>query len=229
MAAASAPLRGTHVTLPTGRTYWRTGAGTRLVVGVGATNATAQSANDAFWVTSSPATSGWQAHAEAGDYVLALLENLPGQSWNVGGGWPSGAQDDAGYALQVVAHAATAVGPFTEVFVGGFSAGGAMASRLLVDHPEVFAAGGSAAGWMPSYPTRPVDLRHYHGTGDTTVPVRGGFNTAFGFTFPAAFLEAERAPRGSRVVLYPHSGGHGVPGWAADDLWQWWTAGRHLP
>ncbi|HVQ93545.1 MAG TPA: alpha/beta fold hydrolase [Mycobacteriales bacterium] len=219
-AAAAPRLAGVRRALPSGRAYQLYGTGSRLVIGLPGTGLSAQNANDTFWVTGVPATTGWQNHAAASGYALALGESLAG-GWNVGNGWPGGSQDDMAYLLQLVVDAGT----FDEVFIAGFSAGGAMAWRAAAQHPEVFAAAGSAEGWAPMYPAQPIDCWHVHGTGDTTVPIRGGVGTA-SFTFPPAFQETSRAPRGSRVVLEATSGGHGTAGWMAGRLWDFWTNGR---
>lgn len=223
-AGAEATLSGAHRPLPGGRTYWLSGSGDRLVIGLPGTGLSAANCNGTFWT----ASGGWQAHAAGVGYVLALAELAPSGGWNVGGGWDGGTQDDMTYLAALVADAAAVAGPFVEVFVAGFSAGGAMAWRAVAERPDLFAAAGSASGWAPAWPAHPVDVIHYHGTGDTTVPIRGGAGTR-GFVFPAAELEAERAPRGSRVALYATAGGHGTPGWAAADLWRFWTAARQRP
>lgn len=222
--AAAAALRGAHRTITGGRTYWLSGTGDRLVIGLPGTGLTADNCNTTFW----SAAGGWQAHADATGYVLALAELAPSGGWNVGGGWPGGGQDDMAYLAALVADATIAAGPFVEVFVAGFSAGGAMAWRAVAERPDLFAAAGSCSGWAPSWPDHPVDVIHYHGTGDTTVPIRGGAGTG-AFVFPPAEQEAERAPRGSRVALYATAGGHGTPGWAAADLWRFWTVARARP
>jgi poly(3-hydroxybutyrate) depolymerase len=221
-AATVPPLTGAHRLLPGGRLYWLSGAGDRLVIGLPGTGLTADNCNRTF-----DNVIGWQGHADAAGYTLALAELLAG-GWNVGGGWPGGSQDDMAYLLALVADADVHSGPFVEVFVAGFSAGGAMAWRAAAERPDVFAAAGSCSGWAPLYPGVPIDAWHAHGTGDTTVPVRGGVGTG-GFVFPPAASEAARAPRGSRVELYPTSGGHGTPGWAAGALWQFWTVDRARP
>jgi poly(3-hydroxybutyrate) depolymerase len=217
-------LTGAHRTLPDGRTYWLSGSGPDLVIGLPGTALDAANANDTFWVTGRPDTTGWQRHAAANGYRLALTESLAG-NWNVGGGWAGGGQDDMGYLLAVAADAAAVSGPPAAVFAAGFSAGGAMAWDACAQHPEVFTACGSASGWAPVPPAGPVDVWHTHGTADTTVPVRGGAGTR-GFTFPPAYQEAALTPRGSRVVLEVSPGGHATPGWMADRLWMFWTAGR---
>jgi poly(3-hydroxybutyrate) depolymerase len=225
LAAAAPALIGVRRRLPSGRTYWLSGSGPVLVIGLHGSNLTAANVNGVMWVTGSPATTGWQQHAKLRGYRLALAEGVAGGSWNVGGGWPSGRQDDMAYLLDVVADAG-ATGP---VFAAGFSAGGALAWRAAAEHPEVFAAAGSASGWAPVRPTTPLDCYHIHGTGDTTVPIRGGFVSIYRFTFPAAADEARLAPRGSRVMLYPTTGGHGAPGWMAEALWSFWTVDRLRP
>lgn len=221
---AAAALGGVHRTLPSGRTYWLSGSGDRLVIGLPGTGLSAQNANDTFWSTGNPATTGWQRHAEANGYTLALAETVAG-NWNVGGGWAGGVQDDMTYLLQIAGDAATVGGPFTEVYAAGFSAGGAMAWDACALHPEVFAACGSASGWAPVPASGPVDVWHVHGTADTTVPIRGGAGDR-GFVFPPALNEAAKAPRGSRVVLEATAGGHGTAGWMAGRLWSFWTTGR---
>jgi poly(3-hydroxybutyrate) depolymerase len=227
-ARVAAPaLTGQHRTLPGGRTYWLSGAGPTLVVGLHGRGLTAADCNTAFWVTGDPATAGWQQHAARTGYALALGESVIGD-WNVGGGWPGGNQDDLGYLLALVADADALGGPFDTVFVGGFSVGGAMAWRAAAARPDVFTAAGSASGWAPVYPDHPVDAYHTHGTADPTVPVRGGPGI-LGFTFPPAADEARLTRRGSRVVLYPTAGGHAVPGWMAGALWSFWTADRARP
>ena len=223
-ARAAAALAGAHRPRPGGRAYWLSGAGSRLVVGLHGTGLTAGNCNDTFWT----GAGGWQGHADTTGYVLALGEAASGAGWNIGGGWHGGSQDDMAYLAALVADATIAAGPFVEVFVAGFSAGGAMAWRAVAERPDLFAAAGSCSGWAPFYPDHPVDVIHYHGTGDTTVPIRGGAGTG-GFVFPPAEQEAERAPRGSRVALYATAGGHGTPGWAAADLWRFWTTGRARP
>jgi polyhydroxybutyrate depolymerase len=223
-AGAAAPT-GKHRRLASGRTYWLSGTGQVLVIGLHGSGLTAANCNTTFW--QGPA-GGWQAHAAQRGYVLALGEATAG-GWNVGGGWRGGSQDDMQYLVDLVEDATAVAGAaFTAVFVAGFSAGGAMAWRAACERPDLFAGCGSASGWAPVYPTRPIDCLHYHGTGDTAVPIRGGAGTG-GFVFPAAVNEAKRAPRGSRVVLYPTGGGHATPGWAAADLWGFWTVDRNRP
>lgn len=229
-ATADTALTGTHRTLASGRSYWLTTTPETtdvLVIGLPGTALGAANTNDAFWVTGNPATTGWQRHAAAHGYTLALGESAGGR-WNVGGGWPGGTQDDVDYLVQVVNDAEAQRSPprpFTAVYVAGFSAGGAMAWTAVAERPDVFAACGMASGWAASYPTHSMDCWHVHGTGDTTVPVRGGVGT-MSYNFPPAFYEESKTTRDSKVVLEPTTGGHGVAGWMADRLWQFWTSGR---
>ena len=227
-AAAEVPaLTGEHVTLASGRSYWLCGAisGTAprpLLLGLPGTGLSAQNLNLSFW----SGTGGWQNHAAAHNYALALCESSGG-TWNVGGGWPSGGHDDRQYLQDVVAHASRTVSP-SKVFTAGFSAGGAMAWAAAAARPDVFAACGMASGWAPIRPTTTMDCYHLHGTSDTTVPIRGGTGVN-AFVFPPAADEALHAPRGSRVVLYATSGGHAVPGWAAARLFDFFVRDRLIP
>jgi poly(3-hydroxybutyrate) depolymerase len=214
-SSAATPLVGQHVTLASGRTYWLTGTGSILVIGFPGSNLSAQNVNDTFWQTGNPATAGWQKHSMEHGYVLALAEPVGGGSWNVGNGWPSGSQNDESYALDIVDSASTLRNSFTAVYTAGFSAGGAMAWKLVADRPDIFKACFSSSGWAPYYPTHPIDCYHVHGTSDATVPIRGGTVIMFPYTFPAALDEALMSPRESLLVLEPLSGAHSTPGWAA--------------
>lgn len=228
-ATVLAALPGNHHGLAGSRSYWLLGAtggstARPLVIGLHGTYLTADWANRAFW----SASGGWHNHAVAKGYTLALGDGVSG-NWNVGGGWPSAGKDDLGYLADVVADTAarTPIDP-SRVFVAGFSSGGAMAWTAAASRPDLFAACASVSGWAASYPTTPIDCWHSHGTADTTVPIRGGAGI-FGYRFPPAYNEGARAPRGSRATLYPHSGGHGVPGWAAAAIWDFFTVGRARP
>jgi hypothetical protein len=228
-AAPTPPLQGTRVVLPGGRAYWLVGAtagGAQrpLMIGLHGTDHTPGSTNALFW----SAAGGWQEHARAGGYALALGEGV-NHNWNVGAGWPGGTADDIGYLLAIVGDAAARV-PVdpAQIFTAGFSAGGAMAWTAAATRPDIFTACGSASGWAAVRPRAPIDCWHIHGTGDATVPIRGGAG-AFGYTFPAAADEARLAPRGSRVVLYPTNGAHAVPGWMASSLWAYLTIDRARP
>lgn len=224
---------GQHVTLPSGRTYWLSGAGATLVVGLHGTSLSADNINGAFW----SGTGGWQGHAAANGYRLALGEAVGGK-WNVGNGWPGGGQDDMTYLLDLATDAASR-GFVSRCFVAGFSAGGAMAWRAAAERPDVFGqtingvqvgACGMDAGWRPVDPAGPLDCWHSHRADDTSIPIRGGAGTQ-GFTFPAAADEGIRVPRGSRWSLYVFpTGGHSPPpGWLAGRLWTFWTSDSARP
>lgn len=235
-------MPGTVVTLPSGRKYQLTGAtgGDTVrpaIVGLTFSAHSGTWLNDVAWVTGHPETTGWHQHAAAHDYTLVLAEPVNG-GWNVGkgvgdpnpSGWPGSGQDDVGFVLDAVADAATRtpIDP-ARVFVAGGSAGGALAARLVVERPDVFAACALVAGWFPyRYPSHILDCRLDHGTGDTTVPIRGGTG-ADGYVFPAAYEAMTRAPRGSRVALYATAGGHAVPGWWARAVWDFVTIERSRP
>jgi poly(3-hydroxybutyrate) depolymerase len=234
-AQSTIPAGMTRRKLASGRTYLirarlATSPGP-VVIGLHGTALTAQSCNDTFWTTGQLSTTGWVKHAAASsrDYTLVLGEAVAG-NWNVGNGWPSGTQDDDKYLLDVVADvlARQSNADSGSVFVAGFSAGGAMAWRAAALYPQTFAACGSLSGWTRIYPRTPIDCWHHHGTADATVPIRGGVG-ANGYTFPPAYLEAENAVRGSRVVMYSTSAGHLVPAWTADRLWEFWTVTRSRP
>lgn len=66
------------------------------------------------------------------------------------------------------------------VYVTGASNGGMMTYRLLIDAPELFAAGAAFIATLPAdlsrvpRPPRPVPLMIYHGTADPLVPYEGG-------------------------------------------------------
>lgn len=219
---AVTPLTGLR-TLPSGRTYWLSGTGGPLVLGFPGSNLPASNLNDGFWNTGNPATTGWQRHSITTGYTLALCESYApasNSSWNVGGGWPSGTQDDLAYALQVVADAGT----FDAVYAAGFSAGGAMAWRVCADRPDVFRACFSGAGWAPVYPTTPIDCWHVHGGVDTTVPVRGGHVAIFPYTFPPMYQEGSMTTRDSLIVPeFIPTMGHATPTWSAARAHEFFT------
>lgn len=230
------------VTLPSGRVYQLTGVTGGLaprpaVLGLTFSAHSGTWLNDAAWSTGVAATSGWHRHAAAHGYTLILPEPVSG-AWNVGTGtddpnptgWPGSGQDDEQFLLDVVADArARTPIDAAQVMVAGGSAGGGMAARMAVDHPDVFAACALVAGWFSyRYPTRPLDCRIDHGTADTTVPIRGGAG-ADGYRFPAAYEAMSRAPRGSRVALYATAGGHDIPGWWASAVWAFFTVERARP
>jgi poly(3-hydroxybutyrate) depolymerase len=247
-AAATAPALtavpgGTLITLASGRQYWLAGATGGLtsrpaIVGLTFSGHDAGWLDGRAWVTGHPETTGWHRHALSAGYTLILVEPVRG-GWNVGtgvddpnpNGWPGTGQDDVAAILAAVADAGerTPIDP-ARTFVAGGSAGGAMAVRMSVEHPRVFAAGAAAAGWVPyRYPARPWDCRFDCGSQDLTVPIRGG-KGANGYTFPPLYDAAAKAPRGSRVTTYLlPTGGHAIPGWWAAAIWGFFTVERLRP
>jgi len=234
------PLLGTHVTLPSGRKYQfynPNPSSINLVMGLPGTALDIQNLNDTFWVTGNPDTTGWQQHAKGKGYTLALCEELSG--WNVGGQWTAGGHDDMSYLVDVYTDAANRMGfPAPVSYIAGFSAGGAMAFQAHVEHPELWHAAAMASGWAGagatdagghfSYPTHDVYCWDVHGTGDTTVPIRGGAGTG-GVNFAPAFQGEAFTTAPSRYIVEPTTGGHGTPGWMADRCWTFWTNWRFKP
>jgi poly(3-hydroxybutyrate) depolymerase len=246
-AAAAVPPApvpdATKVLLPGGRYYWLCGATggvtTRpLVVGLTFSGHDAAWLESVSWVTGHSDTTGWRRHATGNGYTLILPEPVSG-AWNAGkgdndpnpNGWPGSGQDDETFLLNCAADVATRtpVDP-ARVFVAGGSAGGAMAARVSIAHPDVFAACAMVAGWVPyRYPSQPWDCRIDHGGQDATVPIRGGAG-ANGYVFPAAYEAMARAPRGSRVPAYlVPAAGHEILGWWAGAAWGFWTTERARP
>ena len=215
------PAGMTRRTLTSGRTYlYQPGpVDSPLVVGLHITAHDAVSgANDLYWVTGHTDTTGWNRHA-SGRYSLALGEGIDGK-WNVGGGWPGGAQDDEAYLLDVVADANT-VQSWPAVYTSGGSAGGAMAWVMAAKYPGIFLGCASASGWAPIYPAQPIDCYHTHGMGDVTVPYLGG-SGVYAYTFPAGRNELVNQQRGSYIVHRIDAGGHGPRGWMAGEQWAYW-------
>ncbi len=229
----TAALIGNHVALPNNRYYQISNVSTEpnaLVIGLPGTALSIDNLNTSFW---NGPVGGWQAHATSKGYTLALAESLG--DWNVGPDknglqWTTQTQDDLQFLVNIVADASTKSNIDTsKIFIAGFSAGASMAWKALCERPDIFKAGGSASGWATVYPTVPVDMMHFHGTADTTVPIRGGTGYRAPYVFNEAMQESIKTPRGSRTPLYPTSGGHGVPGWIADRLWYFWNVERFLP
>lgn len=233
-----------HIALPGGRSYWLAGAigGTTprpVIVGLTFTSHDAAWLDSAAWVTGHPETTGWRQHAAANNYTLIFVDPLGG-AWNVGrgdstdpnpNGWPGSGADDETAILAALADAGERT-PLdgARTFIAGGSAGGAMAARMSVDHPDTFAACAMAAGWLPyRWPRQPWDCRADSGGNDTTVPIRGGAGIN-GYIFPPLYEAVVRAPRGSRVApyLFP-GGGHAIPGWWAAAVWNFFTVERLRP
>jgi poly(3-hydroxybutyrate) depolymerase len=233
------PLLGTHVTLPSGRRYWfynPNPSSSILVMGLPGTALDVQNVNDTFWVTGDPATTGWQQHARGKGYTLALCEEQSG--WNVGGQWTAGGHTDMTYLVEVYDDAAARMASIANGYIAGFSAGGAMAFEAHVQHPELWQACAMASGWAGAgatdagghwtYPAQDVFAWDVHGTGDTTVPIRGGIGTG-GVNFAPAFYGEAFTTVGSRYIVEATTGGHGTAGWMADRCWTFFTNWRFKP
>lgn len=221
-ALPTPPAGMTRHTLASGRTYLAQPTpviGAPLVVGLHITAHDAINANDTFWVTGKPATTGWNQHARDKGYHLILGEAIDGR-WNVGAGWPGGTQDDEKYILDAVDDFEL-TSSVSKVYVAGASAGGAMAWLMAAEHPEYFAGCAMASGWAPVPATRPIDCYHIHGTADGTVPYAGGAGV-YGYVFPPLWREMEQAARGSYLVVQTTTGGHATPGWMAERIRQFW-------
>lgn len=114
--------------------------------------------------------------------VLLLLPASDGSSWNEDRD-PS-RRDDYAFIGSVIDDAQARWGLDPEqVFIGGFSTGGSMASMLACYTPERFAGAIALSGtfWepMPADCIAPIPMQHTHGTADTTWPLEGrSFGTA---------------------------------------------------
>lgn len=236
MTLPTPPAGMTRRTLPAsspsaGRTYLAPSnpaalpAGAWVVVGLHITAHNAvDGANDLYWITGNPATTGWHRHAQSNGYHLLLGEGVDGR-WNVGAGWPGGAQDDETYILDMLADYNVA----GRTYVSGGSAGGAMAWAMTAKYPQVFAGCASASGWAPLYPSTPIDCYHTHGMSDTAVPYLGGAGV-YGYTFPLGRNELVNQIRGSYIVHRIDAGGHGPRGWTAgEQLLFWRRAANNYP
>lgn len=141
------------------------------------------------------ATRGWIDIARANNAVLVAPNGIDpetgdgttdNQVWNVLGrarqGYPKGKfADDVAFIKRVMAEvqANYRTDP-SRVFVTGASNGGMMTYRLLIEAPELFAAGAAFITSLPAEldkvpkPARPTPLMIYNGTADPLLPYGGG-------------------------------------------------------
>jgi poly(3-hydroxybutyrate) depolymerase len=230
-AVPTPPAGMTRVTLPSGRTYLirRRVASTPgpAIVGLHASAHDAANAEATFWVIPGhPEQSGWSRHAILRDYTLVLGEAVAG-SWNVGGGWPGGSQNDEAYLVAVAADLTELSNvDLGQIFVAGFSAGAAMAWTMAAKYPTLFSACAMFSGWASIHPGTRLDAYHMHGTADTTVPLLGGVGVS-NFTFPNMSQESALATRDSMLIYNITSGGHATPGWAAQRVLDFFTHDRN--
>jgi polyhydroxybutyrate depolymerase len=106
------------------------------------------------------------------------------KGWNVaiccGGGWVEGA-DDSGFIDSLSKKIADDHGIAAENrFITGFSNGAMMTQKLMMEHPDTFAAGAAFSGAIENekgkigQPTHPVSMLLVHGERDSTIPFNGG-------------------------------------------------------
>ena len=128
-----------------------------------------------------PITQGWLDTAARHNF-LAVFPNGNG-SWNAGlccGTARSTGRDDVGYLADVIADVRARWHP-ARTYLAGWSNGGMMVERLVVERPELvtrFVVAGSAPE-MPAPGAWPGRGWIYHGGGDTTVPWAGTPNASW--------------------------------------------------
>lgn len=173
--------------------------------------------------------------------VLLLAPDGLGRTWN----FRSAQSDDVAFAAAVIEDAGAHY-PIDrdQIFVSGYSFGGAMAWRYVCENGQDVAALLAVAGSIPqteTCPRAPQEVRHVHGLadrvmdfpmgpgGDTTYPValwRQQFGC--GVSRASGPWQAQEDPTfdrhvwdcdGGRVTLDLHPGGHFIPrGWIARQL-----------
>ncbi|MFN8051723.1 MAG: PHB depolymerase family esterase [Acidimicrobiales bacterium] len=123
-----------------------------------------------------------------GDWANAVVEHRfmlvtpsgVANSWNAGGCCgiaKATGIDDVSYLGSLVADIAKRpdVDP-KRIYMAGFSNGGMMVYRFLCVGADLLAGAASVSGTkaIDCAPKRPIPILHIHGTGDETVPYRGG-------------------------------------------------------
>ncbi|HEY2957321.1 MAG TPA: hypothetical protein VGM21_03790 [Actinomycetota bacterium] len=128
-----------------------------------------------------PITQGWLDTAARHNF-LAVFPN-GGGSWNAGlccGTARATGRDDVGYLADVIADVRARWHP-ARTYLAGWSNGGMMVERLVVERPELvtrFVVAGSAPE-MPAPGAWPGRGWIYHGGRDTTVPWAGTPNASW--------------------------------------------------
>jgi poly(3-hydroxybutyrate) depolymerase len=215
---------GTRIALPSGRAYYLTLPGgdapAPLLVGLHG-----HALTPANFATSS----GLPAMAGSARRCVAVVAEGVDHTWNAGGSWPSAGADDVAYLDDVAVDVAQRA-PVDALarYLLGFSAGAMMCWRAVAESATWNAAGIVSGALLVPGPSRPVDVLHIHGTGDTTVPVAGGLGVG-GVVFPPAYREPWSLPRASVWSLLPTAYGHGWPGWATPVLYDFFTRDRFIP
>lgn len=119
------------------------------------------------------------------------IRALPGRCWNAGGGINGFAPvgdparrkdiDDVRFFRELLERLKKDLTLDTRrIYLVGISNGGAMAQRLAMEHPELWAAVATVAGCnqfaaaQRIQPSAPMSVLHIHGTGDTIWPYNGG-------------------------------------------------------
>ncbi len=193
--------------LPSGRTYtaWKDVP----------TVTTAVLALHSFHHTDSePVAQGWLATAARHNF-LAVFPNGEG-SWNAGlccGAARSNGRDDVAYIAEVIADVKTRWHP-TKVYLVGWSNGGMMAERVVIEQPQLtnrFVVAGSAPE-MNQPGTWPGRGWIYHSRLGTTVPWAGTPNA----TWCSCVIRAGQATRNyilgaSLWAMVDPNRGHAVP------------------
>ncbi len=168
---------------------------------------------------------GFEALADRDGFVVAFGSAVNG-SWNAGtccGRSRALSVDDVGYLDGVVRESARRVRlDARRLGITGFSNGAMMALRYACDRPLVVSTVAVVAGTVvtPCAPAVPVAALDLHGSGDTTVPLAGGFNRQFGVQLPAV-RPAMRAYGPEATVTVTDGAGHGWLPTSSEAVWDW--------
>ncbi len=169
-----------------------------------------------------PAAQGWSQEADSHGFVGIYPER--GDSWNAGlccGQAAAAGRDDVGWLADVIAEVRSSYGLKT-VYLVGFSNGGMMVERFVVERPDVsacFAVWG-AAPEMPEGGYWPGQGTIFDGAVDNIVPASGG-RVRIGLPPEVTTIRpvAQTADwlRGARIrhVVVPGYGHKPPPNWPA--------------
>lgn len=131
------------------------------------------------------------------------------RAWNAGACCHQAKTDDVTYLERVVADAVRRVDiDRRRVYVVGFSNGAMMALRALCERPDIFAGAGVVSGALatacrpqPGVRARPLHIRQFHGSADTTLPTAGGYNSELRFQVPPLSRERGQLPPQTDLVV----------------------------